>query len=256
MLAEKCSQGSIILLDSLELRRESIRSLLEPWSFSLSLEFVVMAPESLSESDTRLGPARIRLVVLIVGGSLLSDQPQQDAMSRVKQMLPDVPCAVLSDSRDPEEAICAASAGMQAFLSSAMPPAIANQALAFVLGGGSYFPREALLASKSGSGHTSFGRATDLTHAGLTTRQCDVLERLRYGKSNKHIARELNMQEATVKVHVRQIMRKLGAANRTQVALLAQSSERSSQAAQQTSGLPPTTMLATPSGDRASLSAG
>jgi len=59
----------------------------------------------------------------------------------------------------------------------------------------------------------------------LTTRQNEVLCRLRFGISNKHIARELNMQEATVKVHVRQIMRKFGAANRTQVALLAQSGE-------------------------------
>lgn len=44
---------------------------------------------------------------------------------------------------------------------------------------------------------------------------------LRQGKSNKHIARELNMCEATVKVHVRHIMRKLSVANRTEVALVA-----------------------------------
>ena len=51
-----------------------------------------------------------------------------------------------------------------------------------------------------------------------------VLDRLRLGKSNMVIARDLDMQESTVKVHVRQIMRKLGASNRTQAALFAAAS--------------------------------
>jgi DNA-binding NarL/FixJ family response regulator len=55
----------------------------------------------------------------------------------------------------------------------------------------------------------------------LTPRQLEVLGRLREGKPNKLIARDLNMTEATVKVHVRQIMRKLGATNRTQAVLCA-----------------------------------
>jgi len=56
---------------------------------------------------------------------------------------------------------------------------------------------------------------------GLTARQQDVLERLRRGESNKLIGRQLRLRESTVKVHIRQIMRKLGAANRTQAALCA-----------------------------------
>ena len=69
------------------------------------------------------------------------------------------------------------------------------------------------------------------TNFPLTPRQFEVLGRLREGKPNKLIARDLNMTEATVKVHVRQIMRKLGATNRTQAVLcasgLAPGSERS-----------------------------
>ena len=53
----------------------------------------------------------------------------------------------------------------------------------------------------------------------LTERQKAVRERLEQGESNKSIARQLGIREGTVKVHVRQIMRKLGAANRTQVAI-------------------------------------
>jgi DNA-binding NarL/FixJ family response regulator len=48
-----------------------------------------------------------------------------------------------------------------------------------------------------------------------------VLACLKNGLSNKQIARELDMSEATVKVHVRHIMKKLGASNRTQAVVLA-----------------------------------
>ncbi len=53
----------------------------------------------------------------------------------------------------------------------------------------------------------------------LTERQGQVANLLKDGLPNKLIARHLGMTEATVKVHVRQIMRKLGVHNRTQVAL-------------------------------------
>jgi DNA-binding NarL/FixJ family response regulator len=46
-----------------------------------------------------------------------------------------------------------------------------------------------------------------------------VLRLLQEGQSNKRIARTLGLRESTIKVHVRQIMRKLGVANRTQAAL-------------------------------------
>ena len=54
----------------------------------------------------------------------------------------------------------------------------------------------------------------------FSPRQLQVLERLKQGKQNKIIAYELGMCESTVKVHIRIIMRKLNARNRTQVVLL------------------------------------
>ena len=57
--------------------------------------------------------------------------------------------------------------------------------------------------------------------SGLSSREKDVLEGLVAGKANKIIAYELNMRESTVKVHVRNIMKKLHATNRTEVAYLA-----------------------------------
>jgi DNA-binding NarL/FixJ family response regulator len=56
---------------------------------------------------------------------------------------------------------------------------------------------------------------------GFTERQYAVLVCLCQGDPNKVIGRKLGMTETTVKVHVREIMRKLGASNRTQVAIAA-----------------------------------
>jgi two-component system, NarL family, nitrate/nitrite response regulator NarL len=53
----------------------------------------------------------------------------------------------------------------------------------------------------------------------LTAKQEEVLQLLRRGQSNKVIASQLGLSEATVKVHLRCIMRKLGVVNRTQVAI-------------------------------------
>lgn len=55
----------------------------------------------------------------------------------------------------------------------------------------------------------------------LTPREQDVLERLGKGMSNKDIARDLDLQEVTIKLHIRGICRKLDASNRTQAALKA-----------------------------------
>ena len=55
----------------------------------------------------------------------------------------------------------------------------------------------------------------------FTERQYAVLVRLCQGDPNKVIGRKLGMTETTVKVHVREIMRKLGVSNRTQVAIAA-----------------------------------
>jgi DNA-binding NarL/FixJ family response regulator len=57
-------------------------------------------------------------------------------------------------------------------------------------------------------------------HRSLTARQKAVLELLSRGDTNKVIARRLGMREGTVKVHVRQIMRKFGVTNRTELAVV------------------------------------
>lgn len=57
--------------------------------------------------------------------------------------------------------------------------------------------------------------------ASLTRRELDVLRGICEGKSNKEIARDLDLQEVTVKLHVKTLSRKLGAKNRTHAAMIA-----------------------------------
>ena len=60
-----------------------------------------------------------------------------------------------------------------------------------------------------------------LSKAGLTRRERDVLGLLSAGKTNREIAQSLFLSELTVKVHVRHVLRKIGARTRTEAAIYA-----------------------------------
>ena len=55
----------------------------------------------------------------------------------------------------------------------------------------------------------------------LTPRERQVLVRLATGAPNKEIGRELGLADVTIKLHVRQILRKIGARNRSEAAVIA-----------------------------------
>lgn len=219
------NDGSVVLIDGLAMRRACMLSALEPWVTSLGLSMVPYTPKDIFNLKAE---GAVRLVLINMGGASLGEADQHELMLAVKASCVS-PCAIISDRSDADDAIAAAELGFQAFLPAVLPLDIVKQALIFIMNGGTYFPREALLATLSLHTATSVRPRPHDGSPNLTQRQTEVLERLRFGRSNKHIARELNMQEATVKVHVRQIMRKLGAANRTQAALLAQSKAHSSE---------------------------
>ena len=83
--------------------------------------------------------------------------------------------------------------------------------------------RVPVAGSDSGVGRLPMGAilSSGVPLTDLTKRQREVVEALQQGYSNKHIARMLDLSEATIKLHVRQLIRKFGANNRTQVAMLA-----------------------------------
>jgi DNA-binding NarL/FixJ family response regulator len=220
----KSQQPAILVFDPLILRRAGFGSFLRSWAEQRKLAIIEATP-AVTAADAWTG-AECRMAMLTVGGSTLSGPEAQDWIERVRARLPDAPLVIVSDRDDPDEVVSAFRAGARGFIPTSLEPAIALQALTFILNGGSFFPPTALLLQPPrrcddpgpGACRPDKGggaRSTTL----LTPRQQAVLEIVREGKSNKVIARELGMRESTVKVHLRQIMRKLGASNRTQVAL-------------------------------------
>lgn len=135
---------------------------------------------------------------------------------------PRIPIILLADSRDGLRAECIRDAlrngarGVIPMATTEIRKALA--AIRFVEAGGIFAPADILLRGQSGeAAHTPDTR----NKGALTTRQLSVLARLRTGKPNKVIAYELGVKESTVKVHVRNIMRKLGVCNRIQAAFRA-----------------------------------
>jgi DNA-binding NarL/FixJ family response regulator len=130
------------------------------------------------------------------------------------------PTIVLSGVDELRTIVEALERGAKGYISTSMPLDVAIAAIRFVSAGGTFVPAESILAAARQ--RTDQQPATMEKANGLfTARQAAVVEALRKGKANKLIAYELNMCESTVKVHVRKIMRKLKAANRTEVAYLA-----------------------------------
>ncbi len=149
----------------------------------------------------------------------------RDAVQWLQKWLPNTPVIVLSDDNDGGEIDELLSLGVRGYLPTTVDPEVAFAAVRLVGAGGTYVPvpfirqmvvrREAASLSVRNPGATELPAGLD-----LTPREMAVAELVRRGKPNKVIGAELSLEESTVKVHVRNIMKKLGAANRTQVALV------------------------------------
>ena len=134
------------------------------------------------------------------------------------------PIAVLSDFADPALVSRALTNGVRAYFTSSMSLTELAGAIRFVITGGTFVPPSAL----GGMTTEPAFLKNDGLDAQLSPRQLEVLELLHHGKQNKIIAYELGMAEATVKVHVRMIMKKLNARNRLEVIVKTKSSQQSS----------------------------
>ena len=86
-------------------------------------------------------------------------------------------------------------------------------AIKFILSGERYLPFDFVSSAPAEKNHGDF--------TNVSAREMQALEQLCIGLSNKEIARNLDIQEVTVKLHVKNIFSKLGVSNRTQAALFA-----------------------------------
>ena len=149
--------------------------------------------------------------VILLGGSTCSQIDLLDIAS-LAAAVPQTPILVAADCDDPERAHVILRAGARGFLPASHSLKVLRGALDRVRTGGTYVPLSLTEAAPA---------AERTPWRGLTPRQCDVLALIAEGKANKLIADALNMSESTVKAHVKQIIRRLKVANRTQAALLA-----------------------------------
>jgi DNA-binding NarL/FixJ family response regulator len=143
-----------------------------------------------------------------------------NTLTLLSNLAPRTPVIVLAHNNDVELARSAISHGAKGYIPVTMGFEITIQALRFVLAGGTYAPLDCLLPRDPPREALSQPPITGL----VTSRELSVVRAIQKGKSNKIIAYELNLCEGTVKVHVRNIMKKLNARNRTDIAIKAQTS--------------------------------
>ena len=208
----KDRQVAVALLGGRRFREQCLARFLEMSGFHIRIGAI----DNLRESLVGQEPAT-DLVLIDTRDQSCSDPGVRRILASLRDVLPGVPVTVVSDREDRSAVLDALNLGVRAYFPSSLDPDILPDTLRFVQGGGTYIPLGVLTARAQ----SPEGRRTS-RWAELTPGEERVLELLRTGQSNKHIARELNLREGTVKVHVRRIMKKLNAANRTQAALAAQ----------------------------------
>ncbi|MFC0809436.1 LuxR C-terminal-related transcriptional regulator [Ensifer sp. P24N7] len=126
------------------------------------------------------------------------------------------PVVVLSDSDDITQILRVLESGAQGYIPTSVGVDVCIEAISLAIAGGVFVPASSVLAAR----HLIAPEKQEVSPlAGMfTVRQAEVVEALRKGKANKIIAYELKLRESTVKVHIRHIMKKLRATNRTEVA--------------------------------------
>lgn len=118
------------------------------------------------------------------------------------------PVAIISGTASRSLAEQAIRAGAAGFVPKTMSSRSMVSAVRFMAAGEVYAPFNFMKSAEAGSGN-------------LSQRETEVLRGLCEGKSNKEIARVLDLQEVTIKLHVKTLSRKLNAKNRTHAAMIA-----------------------------------
>ncbi len=206
--AAKPHQGAelmrILLADDHDLVRETIAAFLEREA-DAHVQVVATLPEALEA----VGTGRPFDVIL-----LDYNMPGMNGLEGLTRMLQEVPksssVAILSGTASPEIAETAIKSGARGFVPKTLASRSMASAVKFMAAGEVYAPFDFMQ-----------GKAGTTENSPLTTREQQVLAGICQGKSNKEIARDHDLQEVTVKLHVKTLSRKLNARNRTHAAMIA-----------------------------------
>ncbi|WP_193369507.1 LuxR C-terminal-related transcriptional regulator [Pelagibius marinus] len=206
-----------IIADDHPLYREAAGLRLQRQLHDLEVIEVGRLDELLALAGTEGEPIELILLDLRMPG-----MQGGQTIETVVEAFPETAVALVSGAAAYEDIKCAIDAGAKGFLPKTLPSKLFAGAIAVILAGGSYLPAETLQMN----GKVSANPAIDDIDAGaipdeLTPRQLQILAQLASGATNKEIGRGLGIAEVTVKMHIRQILRKINARNRAEAASIA-----------------------------------
>jgi DNA-binding NarL/FixJ family response regulator len=215
VLGTQKARDPIVIIDIRLLSRECLARVL-----SMECNAPVTCYSTIDEWMASGPVAPASLVVLCQCGRTRVDAiTEVERLSELSEQIGCCPAVILSDNEDPDLIVQMLGKNVRGYVPTSLSINIAVQAMELARAGGAFVPASSLIAAhRVPSGASS---AMQRSNGLFTARQAAVVDALRRGKANKIIAYELKMQESTVKVHVRNIMRKLHATNRTEVAYMA-----------------------------------
>jgi DNA-binding NarL/FixJ family response regulator len=144
------------------------------------------------------------------------NMPGMQGLEGLKRMVahcPNSAVAIITGMVTKSVATSALAAGAKGFIPKTLSGAKLIAALEMMAAGEVYAPADLMRPTGAIEGLTIVGAEV------LTPRELEVAAMLVKGASNKEIARALDLQEVTVKLHVRNLCRKLETKNRTQIAV-------------------------------------
>ena len=204
---------NILLVDDHALLRGGMKFLLRSLDADLELD-------EASDGDRALEMVAKRRYDLLLLDLKMPGLSGMDALTALHTAVPDTPLVVLSAEDDPGVVRAAIEGGAMGFIPKSSTPEVLIQALRLVLARGVYLPSTALEATQripATEPATAQADSAENPLPDLTQRQMEVLRCVIKGKSNKAIARELEVSEGTVKAHLSAVFQALGARNRTEV---------------------------------------
>ncbi len=167
----------------------------------------------------KLGPDIILLDINMPGMNGL------ETLQELRKEGIDIPVLMLTMSREEKDLEGALRAGAQGYLLKDMDPEELVPALNDAMKGNNVVAKELIGSlTRIVQGQTAApAEPEEAPHAlaDLTPRETEILSHIAEGKSNKVIARELNISDGTVKLHVKSILRKLGMHSRVEAAVMA-----------------------------------
>lgn len=207
---------SVLLIDDHPLFRSGVRSLLE-----IDARFAVLGEASDGaagiECAARLRPDVILLDLHMPGMSGV------DTLKRILQDRPDAAVMMLTVSEDAEDLATALQAGARGYLIKNIDAAVLVRAIERAAAGEAVLAESmaAKLVAELQKQREPKAPAPPSELDRLTPREREILACLARGESNKLIARVLDLAESTVKIHVQNILKKLGLSSRVQAAVFA-----------------------------------